>query len=138
MRGVATALMIGVAVVGLGVSPAAQKRGGDPEAAKMKNPVAASPASITAGRQLYNRNCRHCHGIRGLGDGPLAPRSPRPPNLTDGQWEFGSSDGEVFTIIANGAGPESEMKGMKGTLSDQEIWHVVNFLRTLGPDAAKR
>jgi mono/diheme cytochrome c family protein len=138
MRGVSVALIIRLVIALAGAGVDAQKRGGDPAAAKIKNPVAPSPASITAGRQLYGRNCRHCHGLRGAGDGPLAPKAPPAANLTDGQWDHGSSDGEIFAVIANGLGPDSEMKGMKGTLSDQDIWNLVNFIRTLGPDAGKR
>lgn len=134
MRGVSAALILGIALVWLTAGASAQKRGGDPEAAKLKNPVAASPASVATGQKLYSTHCRHCHGVRGLGDGPLAPRNPRPPNLTDGNWEFGSTDGEIFAIIKHGAGPESEMKPTP--LSDTNIWNVVNFIRSIGPKPA--
>lgn len=135
MRRVSTALILTVAVLWLTGGASAQRRGGDPEAAKVQNPVAAAPASVTAGAKLYGTYCRHCHGVRGLGDGPLAPRAPRPPNLTDGEWEFGSTDGEIFAIIRNGAGPDSEMKPTQPPLSDTDIWHIVNFIRSIGPKA---
>jgi len=114
---------------------AAQKRGGDPEAAKIENPVAASKTSITAGSRAYARNCRQCHGVRGRGDGPLAPNNPRPADLTDGTWEFGTSDGELFALIWNGVpdDPDTEMKGMKDTLAERDVWSIINYLRTLGP-----
>lgn len=112
----------------------AQRRGGDPKLAARKNPSPATAASVTAGRALYNKNCRHCHGIRGIGDGPLAPKNPKPANLTDGTWDHGSSDGEIFAIIWNGApAKNTEMKPMKGTLTEKNVWDVVNYLRTLGP-----
>jgi mono/diheme cytochrome c family protein len=87
---------------------------------------------------LYGKNCRHCHGLRAKGDGPLAPKNPSPPDLTDATWEFGPSDGEIFAVIMNGAAPESEMKGMKGTLADRDVWNIVNYLRSIGPKDAKR
>jgi mono/diheme cytochrome c family protein len=121
-----------VLVVTAGVS--AQKRGGDSKLKAIKNPVAATAVSVTAGRGVYGKNCRHCHGLRGKGDGPLAPKNPSPADLTDTKWDHGDSDGEIFTIIKNGApAPMSEMKGMKGTLTDKDIWNVVNFIRTIGP-----
>ena len=114
----------------------AQRRGGDPKLAARKNPVAANAASITAGRALYNKNCRHCHGLRGKGDGPLAPKNPKPADLTDATWDHGSSDGEIFAVIWNGApAPNSEMKPMKGTLTEKNVWEVVNYVRSIGPAA---
>jgi len=116
----------------------AQRRGGDAKLAARKNPVAANAASLTAGRALYSKNCRHCHGLRGKGDGPLAPKDPKPADLTDAKWDHGSSDGEIFAVIWNGApAPKSEMKPMKGTLTEKNVWEIINYLRSLGPAAAK-
>jgi mono/diheme cytochrome c family protein len=127
-------LVICIVALSLTVSVGAQKKGGDPKLKAIKNPVPATAASINTGRAVYGKQCRHCHGLRGLGDGPLAPKNPKPSNLTDATWDHGNSDGEIFTLIKNGApAPNSEMKGMKGTLADKDIWNVVNFLRTIGP-----
>ena len=120
-----------LAWITLGVS--AQDRGGNPAAAAMKNPIPSSPKSIAEGQKLYQTNCRHCHGAKGLGDGPLAPTDPPPSNLTDAEWNHGSSDGEIFYVIKNGAGPDSKMKPMKAKLSDKDIWNIVNYIRSLGP-----
>lgn len=105
--------------------------GGNAQAAAVKNPVPSTPMSIAQGQRLYQSNCRQCHGARGAGDGPFAPKNPSPPNLTDAEWKFGSSDGEIFAVIANGAGPDSPMKAMRRSLSDNDIWNVVNYLRSL-------
>ena len=127
-------IIIGCALICLAGSDEAQRRGGDPKLRAIKNPVPATPASIKAGLAVYAKNCRHCHGLRGKGDGPLAPNSPSPSNLTDDKWDHGSSDGEIYTLILNGApAPMSEMKPMKGTLTPTQIWEVVNYIRTLGP-----
>lgn len=117
----------------------AQRRGGDPKLAARKNPVAATAASITAGRALYGKNCRHCHGLRLKGDGPLAPKDPKPADLTDGKWDHGSSDGEIFAVIWNGApAPKSEMKPMKGTLTEKNVWEIINYIRSMGPAPAAK
>ena len=132
--GVVVALVLAVTA---GV--AAQKRGGDPKLKALKNPVPATAASITAGRGVYGKQCRHCHGLRGLGDGPLAPKNPSPSNLTDAKWDHGDSDGEIFTLIKNGApAPKSEMKGMKGTLTEKNVWEIVNYIRSIGPKPAAK
>jgi mono/diheme cytochrome c family protein len=117
---------------------AAQNPGGSPEARKLKNPVAPTAASIKTGAQLYAKNCQFCHGPAGLGDGKLAPKDMKPANLTDAAWKRGSTDGEIFAVIANGAGPEFKMKGVKGRLSDADIWNIVNYIRSLGAKYAAR
>ena len=134
MRFLVALIALGFTVALAAATVEAQRRGGDPKLAARKNPVPAAPASVTAGRALYNKNCRHCHGLRGVGDGPLAPSNPRPSNLTDEKWDHGGSDGEIFAIIWNGApAPNSEMKPMNTTLTERNVWDIVNFLRTLGP-----
>jgi mono/diheme cytochrome c family protein len=133
MRTISRVLIVALVCAGASAAMSAQRRGGDPEAAKVKNPVAATEASIKIGRQLYGQNCRMCHGLRAGGDGPMATKNPPPANLTDAQWDFGSSDGEIFAVIMNGPAPKSVMKGMKGALADEDVWHIINYLRSLGP-----
>jgi mono/diheme cytochrome c family protein len=130
-------LALSCAIVLLSVEgTAAQKPGGDPEAAKMKNPVASSTSSIAAGRKIYQKSCQFCHGPKGLGDGSQAPPGVKVGNLADGKWEYGASDGEIFAVIKNGIGPKFDMPGLKGKLPDNDIWHLVNFVRSLGPKTA--
>ena len=110
---------------------AAQNIGGNPEAAKIKNPVAASAESIAAGKAAFQKNCRFCHGADAKGNGPMAPEGTHPPDLTDAKWDRGSTDGEIFAVIQNGAGPKFDMKGYKSKLTEPEIWNIVNYLRSL-------
>ena len=118
----------------------AQTRGGAaaPAARTLKNPVASTPASITAGAAAYKKYCAFCHGVTGKGDGPLAPKDAPPADLTDAKWDHGSTDAEISTFIANGGGPNSKMVAFKGKMPDQDLWHIVNFIRSLGPKDAKR
>ena len=137
MRWAAALLTLVFVVAVMTAGAGAQRRGGDPKLAARKNPVAANAASITAGRALYNKNCRHCHGLRGKGDGPLAPKDPKPADLTDAKWDHGGSDGEIFAVIWNGdPAPKSEIKQIKGTMTEKNVWEVVNYLRSIGPTAA--
>src|SRR6059036_2729209 len=85
-------------------SPTAPKKGGNPEAAKIKNPVAATPESLAAGKRAYQRLCVKCHGPEGKGDGSAATGA-QPPDLTDAQWDYGSSDGDLFVVIRDGTSP---------------------------------
>ncbi|MGE3839963.1 MAG: cytochrome c [Vicinamibacterales bacterium] len=134
-RGIVIALCVTAGLSG-GVA-LAQTKGGSPEARKVKNPVASAPASITAGEQLYTKNCAFCHGPKALGDGPLAPKDIKPSNLTDAQWDYGSTDGEIFAVIMNGTTPKTAMVAVKGRLSDTDVWNLVNYIRSIGPKAPK-
>jgi len=115
----------------------AQQPGGNPELKKLKNPVAYSPASVAAGKASFDKFCRFCHGDDAKGNGPLAPKDSHPSDLTDDTWTRGSSDGEIFGVIRDGAAPKFEMKGFKGRLMDQDMWNVVNYLHSLNPKTAK-
>jgi mono/diheme cytochrome c family protein len=139
MRLVLTSLIVvWVAAVSVPVTVSAQAtKGGNPKAAAVKNPVPSAAASITKGRQAYARSCRHCHGLKGIGDGPLAPKNPSPANLTDGTWVYGSTDGEIYAMIANGVGGASEMKGVRSEMTATDMWNIVNYVRSIGPAAAK-
>src|SRR5438552_15759316 len=115
----------------LTVSAAAQNPGGSPEGKKLKNPVASSPESIKAGQALFQKNCRFCHNADAKGNGPMAPEGTHPSDLTDAKWDRGSTDGEIFTVIRDGAGPKFDMKGYKSKMTETDIWNVVNYLRSL-------
>jgi mono/diheme cytochrome c family protein len=133
MRRVSVDLIPALALVWLAAFTAAvgaQNPGGNPEAQKLKNPVASSPASIKAGQAAFQKYCKFCHGAEAKGDGPMAPEGTHPSNLTDDKWDRGSTDGEIFTVIKEGAGPKFDMKGFKSKMTEQEIWNVVNYLHS--------
>ena len=121
-------IWLSVIIVALLQSPAAPRKGGDPEAAKIKNPVAASPESTAAGKRVYTRMCGRCHGAEGKGDGTAATAPV--PDLTDETWDYGGSDGEIFAVIHDGV--SADMDGYAARLSDTDIWNVVNFVRSAG------
>ena len=109
-------------------------------AASLKNPVASTPESIAAGKRAYDANCAACHG--NLAQGAVKAgitisiieeqKGRQPPDLTDDQWDHGSTDGEIFTVIKRGL-PPTMMAGFDGRIPDADIWSIVNYLRTLRP-----
>jgi mono/diheme cytochrome c family protein len=111
----------------------AQHPGGSPQGKKLKNPVPPSAKSIAAGQALYAKNCRFCHNADAKGNGPSAPKDSHPSDLTDAKWDRGSSDGEIFLVLQEGAGPEFVMKAYKGRMPETDMWNVVNYLRSIGP-----
>ena len=125
--------IIGVLICAWMAIASAQNPGGSDAGKKMKNPVPASPESIAKGKELFTKNCRFCHGADAKGNGPMAPEGTHPSDLTDAKWDRGSTDGEIFLVIANGAGPKFDMKANKSKLSDTDMWNIVNYLRGIGP-----
>jgi mono/diheme cytochrome c family protein len=114
-----------VAAVGLTAGPAQDSRNDS-----LKNPVPGSPESVAAGQQIYMRRCASCHGRNGQG-GPGNDLIPAAPGLVGDRWEHGSSDGALFANIKNGIAPDFNMVPFKDTLTDDEIWSVVNYLRSI-------
>jgi mono/diheme cytochrome c family protein len=109
----------------------AQEKGGNPEAAKLKNPIARSAESIQAGQDVYMKYCRGCHS-RDAAGGPPAEAGEEPAsNLIDEQWNHGSTDGEIFQVIKEGVPPALVMEPFRYRLAETDIWHVVNYLRSL-------
>ena len=103
----------------------------NPEAQKIKNPVAGDAESIESGKKLYQRYCASCHGPQGKGDGGMALSGGTPSDLTDETWDYGSTDGEIFVSIRDGV--SSDMLAYKEKLNEKQIWQVVNFIRSIGP-----
>jgi mono/diheme cytochrome c family protein len=99
-----------------------------PESAeKVKNPIKSDDASIDTGKKLYAHECLDCHGKTGKGDGPGAKDlEQKPPSLRPDEFHD-QSDGALFYKITRGRG---EMPSYRRSLSDEQRWHVVNYLRT--------
>lgn len=97
------------------------------EYAGKTNPLAADAAS--AGAEVFKSNCEMCHGPQGHGDGPAsASLDPQPKNLATLQQSV--ADDYLFWRINTGK-PGTSMVAWKGILTDEQIWQVVSFIRTL-------
>ena len=117
-------------------APSQSKKSDSPAA--LTNHVPATPQSIATGKALFQKYCRHCHGDDAKGNGPQAPEGTHPPDLTDDTWGHGSTDADIFKIIRDGIGPKFDMKGNNSKMTPQEMWSVVNYLRSIGPKDAAR
>jgi mono/diheme cytochrome c family protein len=94
-----------------------------------RNPIPSSSQSINRGRQLFHQYCEACHGAGGIGDGPTAAFLPKPPkDLTRIAPPPYFPDGVVAYRIANGKGL---MPAWKTVLSADDIWDLINFIRSL-------
>jgi len=97
------------------------------EFAGQTNPLGADAA--TAGAGIFKNNCVACHGEQGHGDGPAgAALTPHPKNLPELASTVG--DDYLFWRVSTGK-PGTSMVAWKGVLTDEQIWQVVSFIRTL-------
>lgn len=111
---------------------------GAEHATPQDNPILSSPASVAAGKRIFDSNCAACHGDAGVGAVRAGQAIPgldeqnrrQPPDLTDDVWDHGSSDGAIFTAIKRGL-PPTLMPGFEGGIADTDIWNIVNYIRSL-------
>ncbi len=96
---------------------------------KMKNPVASDKESISAGKALYTKHCKSCHGTKGLGDGTKAAQlKTKCGDFSTADFQL-QSDGSIFYKTSEG---RDDMPSFKKKIPDQDdIWAVVNYMRTL-------
>ena len=77
--------------------------------------------AVSEGKNLYNSmNCSGCHFQGGGGIGPA---------LMDEEWIYGSEPQQIFATIAEGR--PNGMPAWKYTLSTQQIWQIVSYVRSL-------
>ena len=102
-----------------------------------KNPVPVNATTLAEGKQLFTKNCMSCHGPLGKGDGKAgATLKPPPADLTDEMWKHGSTDADLFTVIRDGA-KGTGMRGFAGRMTTKELWTVLNYVRSLGPEKGR-
>jgi cytochrome c oxidase cbb3-type subunit III len=93
---------------------------------KTRNPLAGDAKAITDGAVLFRQECMFCHGVAARG-------GMRGPDLTTGSWNHGGADPDLFATISQGI-PGTAMPPHR--LTEDEIWQVVTYLRTLQQPAA--
>lgn len=100
------------------------------EYAKKENPVEADGKSIKLGGELYSLHCKSCHGKYGEGDGPKADGlETYPGDFTSDEFQD-QADGALFYKTKFG---RDEMPSFEKKIPyDDEIWHLVNYMRDLG------
>jgi cytochrome c oxidase cbb3-type subunit III len=90
--------------------------------AVLANPYEGNARAVEDGGKLFVAyNCADCHGAEGSG--------AMGPSLQDGRWHFGGSPGAVFQSIYEGR-PDG-MPSWGGRISDDQIWRLVAYVRSL-------
>lgn len=101
-------------------------------AQEQDNPFKDAPSILPSGMAHYRVNCVLCHGAPEVGAAELAHGlNPPAPDL-DAEGTQSRTDGQLFWVVRNGI----RMTGMPAfgpTHEDDEIWHIIAFVRHL-PD----
>ncbi len=93
------------------------------------NPVPVDAASISRGMELYNIDCKMCHGTLAKGDGPISIYlQNKPADLTSLPVQA-LTDGGIFLTISNGI--QGKMPALNENFTVRERWDLVNFVRGL-------
>jgi cytochrome c oxidase cbb3-type subunit III len=96
--------------------------------AQNHNPFAGDPKAAKAGEFQFRINCAFCHGLGARGGG-------RGPDLTRSQKRHGNSDVDLFRTINQGipgtAMPPNGTTGQGVGMTDEEIWQVIAYLRSI-------
>jgi mono/diheme cytochrome c family protein len=100
-----------------------------PDAATKSNPVKPGADSLARGKKLYGYDCAMCHGKTGDGKGDMATDMKNIQDFTKPEALKGRSDGDLFYIIRNGKGEDMPPEGDRA--KDDDIWHLVNYVRSL-------
>jgi len=99
-----------------------------PEDAARVNPVKPSTESLAKGKKLYGYDCAMCHGKDGDGKGDMASDIKNVTDFTNPDALKNRTDGELFYVTKKGKG---EMPAEGDRAKDDDIWNMVNYIRSL-------
>ena len=97
------------------------------------NPLPATESNVVAGKNLYQQHCASCHGESGEGDGAAGKELTRQPaKVAEFSKMSYASDGYLFWMVFEGGDVlRSEMPSFSHTITDDEIWKIITYLRQL-------
>jgi mono/diheme cytochrome c family protein len=91
--------------------------------------IKAASKDATAGKDLWAKHCKSCHGSKGLGDGPKAASLKTFPGDFSSAAFQGGTDGELFFRTNKG---RDEMPAYEKKIPEaNDRWNLVAFMRTL-------
>ena len=94
----------------------------------IKNPLKGNVTAIEAGKKVYAMYCVVCHGEKGKGNGVAASNlNPRPADHSSERVQK-QTDGALYWKLSAGRPP---MASYAKTLTTQQRWQVVDYIRTL-------
>jgi mono/diheme cytochrome c family protein len=81
------------------------------------------------GKALYLKNCRKCHGVKGVPSAEARRKYKEIETLADPELLAKVSDDSMVTVMTDGAG--DDMKSFKKKLTPDEMLAVAKYVRTL-------
>jgi cytochrome c oxidase cbb3-type subunit III len=100
-----------------------------------KNPFAGDAKAAKLGEFQFRVNCAFCHGLSAKGGG-------RGPDLTKARKKHGNSDADLFRTISQGvagtAMPAGTAGGIGVGMTDEEIWQVITYIRSVQVKAPEK
>ncbi len=122
---------------------AAEKFKEPPKKLELPKEVASSAESIKRGKEMYDAiECHKCHGTEGRADGPSRPELKdewgypiASANLTK-RWTFrgGASRQDIATRLGAGVLGTPMPTFLDSVEKPEDIWHLTNYLASLGPE----
>jgi mono/diheme cytochrome c family protein len=101
------------------------------QAAKLANPMQATPELLVEARRHFADHCAVCHGNDGSGATEMGQKLyPRVPDMRSAGTQ-NLTDGELFYIIENGVRFTGMPAWGTGGADDHDTWHLVLFIRQL-------
>ena len=95
---------------------------------EVRNPLSGDPKAAKAGEFEFRINCAFCHGLGARGGG-------RGPDLTRAHKRHGDTDGDLFQNISQGipgtAMPANGTNGQGVGMTDDEVWQIIAYLRSV-------
>ncbi len=93
----------------------------------LTNPIPWSESVEEEGKVLYERNCQHCHGTGGAGDGKVAEYYKGVPNYSSDALK-NIPGGHIYWVITNGKG---RMWSHASQVLPEERWKIVHYVQRL-------
>lgn len=103
------------------------------------NPLTPTKNLIGEGQKLYADNCASCHGAKGMGDGEAGKSLSPSPALLAYMIQMPMSVDEylLWTISDGGKQFKTAMPAFKDTLTQDQIWKIILYMRAGFPALAK-
>lgn len=100
---------------------------------ELHNPLASTDLrALNRGAFVFANFCQVCHGVEGIGNGPVAMRGfPAPPSLL-ADHALKMKDGQMFHVLTYG---QKNMPPYRTQVLEEDRWRVILFIRSLQKQA---